>query len=276
LLGTVEKAARVLELFTDGKPEWGVTEVGRALDLPKSSAHSIVSALADAGFLDRTERNRYRLGLQMLTLSRAVLDSSPALVHVDSAMHTLVQRYGVTVHIGGLDDDQGIYLDKARGRGVKPPQPERHRRPSVEAMELGRVPSAVGRRFPCHATALGKVLLAHAPSGTAERMIERRGLPALTTATNTSPDVLLDELKTIRERGWAVSREEGVPDVCCYAAGIVDDGRVDVAISISVTADEDRARPAQYAQLAQAAGRMASRRLREDRSWVAAADMALA
>jgi DNA-binding IclR family transcriptional regulator len=276
VLGTVEKAARVLALFTDGKPEWGVTEVRHALGVPKSSAHSMLSALAEAGFLDRTEENRYRLGLQMLTLSRAVLDSSPALRHVDSAIHTLVQRYGVTVHVGGLDDDEGIYLDKVRGTRVQPPAGNR-RPPSAQAMELGRVPSAVGRRFPGHATALGKVLLAYAPPETVERMIERRGLPALTTATITSPDALLAELSATRDRGWALSREEGVPGVCCYAAAIFDDQRrVDVAISVSVTSEEDHAHPGQYAQLALAASKVATKRLREDRTWGAAADLVVA
>jgi DNA-binding IclR family transcriptional regulator len=188
-----------------------------------------------------------------------------------------VQRYGVTVHVGGLDVDQGVYLDKVRGRRVKPPPSDGSRRLSVEAMELGRIPSAVGRRFPCHATALGKVLLAYAPSGTVERMVEQRGMPALTTATITSPEVLRAELETIRGRGWSTSCEEGVPGICCYAAGIFDEERrVDVAISVSVTAEEDRRRPGQYAQLALAASKIATRRLREDHTWVAAAELATA
>ena len=46
MLNTVKKIGPVLELFTPERPEWRMTEIARALDMPKSSAHSLVTTLA--------------------------------------------------------------------------------------------------------------------------------------------------------------------------------------------------------------------------------------
>jgi IclR family transcriptional regulator, KDG regulon repressor len=253
MLGTVDKAARVLALFTDEKAEWGVSEVGRAMDLPKSSAHSLVAALAAAGFLVRTPENRYRLGWQMLRLSRVLLDSSPALRYVRPTVQTLVARYGVTAHVAGLDRGEIIYLLKARG-----------------AQAVPSITSEVGRRSPAHATALGKMLLAHASEATLESEVLGRGLTTLAYGTITSPDRLRQEIKLARERGWAQARHESTADLCCYAAPVFDrERRVEAAISVSVSVAEDAARPGHYARLALAAGRCASKALirAESESW---------
>ncbi|MBO9350968.1 MAG: helix-turn-helix domain-containing protein [Thermomicrobium sp.] len=42
MLQTVQKAAQVLRLFTPHQPEWGVTEVAAALEIPKSGAHALL------------------------------------------------------------------------------------------------------------------------------------------------------------------------------------------------------------------------------------------
>ena len=54
-LSTVEKAIDLLfHLHAEAAPR-GVTAVGKALDLPKSSAHRLLSTLARRGLLERNE-----------------------------------------------------------------------------------------------------------------------------------------------------------------------------------------------------------------------------
>ena len=54
LSGTIEKAVEVLfHLHQQGAPE-GVTSIGRALGLPKSTAHHLVTALSARGLVERT------------------------------------------------------------------------------------------------------------------------------------------------------------------------------------------------------------------------------
>jgi len=86
VLGTVGKASRVLDLFTREAPEWGVTEAALALEVPRSSAHDLLDTLAQTGLLRRVEGNRYRLGLKLLTLSNAALDSLAVRVQARGVM----------------------------------------------------------------------------------------------------------------------------------------------------------------------------------------------
>ncbi|MCW3002896.1 MAG: IclR family transcriptional regulator [Conexibacter sp.] len=253
MLGTVDKAGRVLALFTSTKSDWGVTEVARTLGMPKSSAHSLLTALAATGLLGRTDDNRYRLGWRVLSLSRTLLDSSEVLLHARPAIRTLAQRFGVTVHVATLDDAEVTYLDKVEGgRGVPIPL------------------SGVGRRLPAHCTALGKTLLAYESLGMVEQLVATRGLPQLTARTITSIDALSAELDEVRKRGWACADEEVVEGVCCYAAPIFNrDMRVAAAISVSVPVAEDRAHPDRYVRLAMGAATYATRKLRTGAEWVA-------
>ncbi len=59
----------------------------------------------------------------------------------------------------------------------------------------------VGSLLPAHATALGKVLLAHHPFALAE--VAREGLQSFTDATICDPERLERELGGSAERGWA-------------------------------------------------------------------------
>ena len=62
-LATVDKAIDVLfELHTAGSSV-GVTALGRALGLPKSSTHRLLSALRRRGLVERDERGRYLPGI---------------------------------------------------------------------------------------------------------------------------------------------------------------------------------------------------------------------
>jgi DNA-binding IclR family transcriptional regulator len=90
----------------------------------------------------------------------------------------------------------------------------------------------VGALLPGHATAIGKVLLAHNPYAT-EAVIDS-GLEAITAGTVTDPETLRQELHEVRDRGWASDVEELVAGEVSLAAPIQDRRGVTVgAIGIS-------------------------------------------
>ena len=74
MFGTVGKASRLLDLFTSQTPEWGVTEAALALQF-RAPRRMICWTRWPNGLLRRVEGNRYRLGLKLLSLSGAALDS---------------------------------------------------------------------------------------------------------------------------------------------------------------------------------------------------------
>ena len=79
-LGSVEKAVDVLfHLHGESSPQ-GVTAIGRALGLPKSSAHRLLAALSRRGLVERDERGRYRTGIGLVALGLGALESEPIVV----------------------------------------------------------------------------------------------------------------------------------------------------------------------------------------------------
>jgi DNA-binding IclR family transcriptional regulator len=75
-----------------------------------------------------------------------------------------------------------------------------------------------GERLPAHATALGKLLLAHAP--VAARQLRGSALTRYTSRTLTVPSHLADALVAARQDGYASENAEHVPDQGSVAAPI--------------------------------------------------------
>lgn len=224
MLGTINKAGAVLDLFTAQRPEWGVTEVAERLGTSKASAHALLSTLVDIGLMRRTSDNRYRLGWRLLALSRVLVDSIDFRASARRRMRHLAGRYGGTLHLAVLDDGQVLYLEKAQGPGTGT-----------------IVETAVGARMDPHCSAVGKVLLAAGGVDEAHELVERTGMARHTRRTITSPQELDRELLAVLSRGYAHDAEEGLEGVCCVAAPIYDRHRaVQAAISVSVSPEAFR------------------------------------
>jgi IclR family transcriptional regulator, KDG regulon repressor len=203
MLLTITSAGRVLGLFTATAPEHGVTEVSAELGVSKSKAHALLASLADVGLLRRTDRSRYRLGWQVLSLSRVLADTTDFQRHARPVMQSLAARLGELVHLSTLDADDHVCVEHASGRNA--PQP---------------AITAIGGRRPAHCSAGGKALLAFQTEKELDRMINASGLPKFTSATVSSRWVLEQELARIRASGYAVDRCEGLASICCVAAPI--------------------------------------------------------
>ena len=87
---TVEKALDVLFHLHDANASLGLSEIGRALDLPKSSCHRLLVSLVNREIVERDDAGHYRPGLALLSLgigaqsrepvvsaARPVLEGSP-------------------------------------------------------------------------------------------------------------------------------------------------------------------------------------------------------
>ncbi|TBH15457.1 IclR family transcriptional regulator [Thermus thermamylovorans] len=218
MLGTVQKVGEVLELFTRERPEWGVSEVAKALGLPKSSAHALLATLAQIGLLKRSREGRYRLGWRILALAQVLLYTSSWRQEARRAMEELVARFGETTHLAVLECGRVVYVDKLEG---------------TRAVKVAT--TGVGVELPAHCSGVGKVLLAFRSWEEVESIVAERGMPAFTPNTITTLDELRTELQAVRERGYAYDIEEVVPELCCVAAPIRDHtGEVVAAMSLSV------------------------------------------
>ena len=133
----------------------------------------------------------------------------------------------------------------------------------VEARRALRVPSAIGRGYPAHATNLGKVLLADLPRERVAEIVAEKGLASYTPNTITDPVRLEAELERIRERGYAIDDEEYDEGLRCIGAGVRDhSGHVVSALGIGGPVTRiTPARVNELAELVMTAANGLSRRL---------------
>jgi DNA-binding IclR family transcriptional regulator len=93
--------------------------------------------------------------------------------------------------------------------------------------------SAVGRRLPAHATALGRALLADRPERDAVVLLPR-SLRPITQRTTTDRSVLLASIATARNAGYAIENEETCLGVSCFAVALPLSHPAMDAISVAV------------------------------------------
>lgn len=210
----VGRVVALLTAFAPGDNALGAAELARRTGLPKSSVHRLSRQLVEHGLLEPAD-TEVRLGLrlfeigQLATRQRGLVEAArPHLVDLRAAT-------GNTVHLAVLEGNEVVYLDVLPG----PDAP--------------RLPSRTGGRFPAHATAVGKAILANSEPPTAD-MVIHSGLMRVSERTITAPGVLRKQLATIRAEGIAHEREESGAGVVCAASPLLGpDGLAVAAISIA-------------------------------------------
>lgn len=212
---SVDRAVSVLEILAR-HGEAGVTEIADELAVHKSTASRLLGVLENRGLVAQAQdRGKYYLGAGVLRLAGAAavrLDISQEGVPV---CRELADELGETVNIAVHDEDAAVNIMQARGTA------------SVTAQNW------LGRRTPLHATASGKVLLAHMPPTLREGLLAR-SLPRFTERTVTGATALRAELEAVVEQGYAMTVGELELGLAAVASPVrVHDGRVVGAISVS-------------------------------------------
>jgi IclR family KDG regulon transcriptional repressor len=211
----VERAVQILSAFDGERAEQGVSEIAQTTGLPKATAHRIIMTLFNTGFLERTsDGEKFRLGLPLLGLGLGALRRLDVRRAAYPYMQRLVDHFQEICTLGVFDCGRVLYVEV------------------VHSNHSLTIAARVGRHLPAHCTASGKVLLAFLPPEVVESVL-RAPLEAYTEKTITSLDRLREELKAVRQRGYAVADEELEVGVWAISAPIRDiDGKVVAAMSI--------------------------------------------
>jgi len=189
-----------------------------ATGLPKASTHRLLKELVDLSALTLDDQTRhYRGGLLLARIGAFVTANYDLRDAVRPYLQLLHDEFGYVATLGVLDDDKGVYIDKVEASGFGP-----------------RLHSEVGKSFPLHCTAIGKVLLSQADAATVRRVTNRK-LESFTPKTITDAKKLRLELKQVAADGYAVDDEEITRGFVCVAAPVFGvDGEVAAAMSCTM------------------------------------------
>ena len=97
----------------------------------------------------------------------------------------------------------------------------------------------IGTRFPAVRTSQGKVLLAALPAAELAEVLAQPSRANLANVLHRASPDLVQELRTVRARGWAIADEELAPGVRSVAVPVRDgNGTVCAAMNVTVHAAE--------------------------------------
>ncbi|MGI8486104.1 MAG: IclR family transcriptional regulator [Thermomicrobiales bacterium] len=219
---TVERAASILTCFSAETPHLSLATIADRLGFNQSTAYRYVSTLEAAGLVERDNRlGGYKLGPRVIELSNVALNQNEVRKHgLEEADH-LRDELNVLVSLAVLFEGDVLHIAHA----VPDHWPRWH--------------TTVGRRAVAHCTSLGKVLLAYKPWPEVMAVIETYGWRPYTPNSIQDFRQLEEELVAIRERGYAIDREERNRGTICLGAPIRDfSGVVVAALSVSGKADK--------------------------------------
>lgn len=190
ILETGDRILQLLECFNLTKPEWGVTELSKKLDLNKSVIHRMLVTLEKRGYVTQNPvTKKYSLGLKLFELGMIVAEQMNLRTVAKPIMEELAYKTGETVILEVVDGLEGLCIEK------------------VESSQSMKCTSQVGKRVPLYAGAPTKSLMAYLPEEKISKIIER-GMQNLTKYTVTDRDELLEQLKTICKQGYCITYGE--------------------------------------------------------------------
>lgn len=199
---SVDNALKLLLLLGE-RPEIRLTEATRYLGVAPSTAHRLLAMLNYRGFVRQDPVSKAYLpgpsltGVAFAILARLDIQRSAAPI-----MRGLSEQLRETIHVG--------MLDGANVRFVA----------AVEGPAAVRVASRLGRTMPAHCTSTGKVMLAQLAEAELAQLFPDERLERVTPHSIGSRTELEAELSRIRERGYAINREESEDGVASVAVTI--------------------------------------------------------
>lgn len=201
----VAKAFQILDLFQIETPSWTQADLIRETGLNRSTINRLVRFMYSEGYLTRNrETGRYSLGLAAIELGNRAHGSFDLNATCRPHMEILSNTISETIILCAYDttSQKCICIDQIEGRhkGL-------------------RVFETVGTRFPLHAGAAPKAVLAYLPLELVDAALDR-DLEQLASGTIVDAKTLRAEiLQTQRDR-YAVSRQETIEGTTGFAAPI--------------------------------------------------------
>lgn len=205
-VSAVQRAVVVLDILAEAGTELGTNEIARRTGINVSTVSRLLSTLTSAGLTEHLAGSgRYRLGMRVLQLASAARETLDIRAIARPFLEEITSQTSETTTLSIPGEHDVMTLD------------------FVQSPLSVRSVAQVGRNSVRHATAVGKVFLAHGGTPAAE-------LVAFTERTIVDRLALDLEIQRVRERGWAQAIGEREGDLNAVAVPVLDQHRELVAI----------------------------------------------
>ncbi len=218
---SVERALELLGTLADaGADGMTLSDLGRSLEVSKSSAYAILQTMIAHGFVADSGEGmgrRYRLGMALARLGDVVTSQIALRDVAVPVLRSLTAATGLTSRVAVFDEPHAVVIG------------------SIDAANSAiQFASNLFKRELMHSSAVGKSMLATLDEQHVRSLLRQAGMPRKTSRTITDVDDMLRELEDVAAQGYAIDDEEDVDGVFCVAS-VVRDYTGGCAGAISVT-----------------------------------------
>jgi IclR family acetate operon transcriptional repressor len=214
VMKSVDRTLSLFELFAEQGVPLTLSEISRLLGMPVSTCHNLMRSLQAAGYLYEVSGKSFYPTGRWLEKARVISGNDPSRIKIQPHLEMLRDQTAETILFSKQAGDKLVYLEV------------------LEGTHNIRYSANAGDLKPLVNSASGKALLGALPAAEREKLVSKIKLVAVTTATITDKAKLLRDLEQGIERGWFLTRGEGVIDVMSIATSInIGGGTYAIAIA---------------------------------------------
>jgi IclR family transcriptional regulator, acetate operon repressor len=206
------RCLEILRILSCADEDLSLQQIAESAGLHASTVHRLLLPLFESGFIERQHDSRYRVGLEAIAVGSGFLRRSPIRRAALPFMMRLSEQTRLTVNLGFWWKGKVVIVDCLPMPGTN------------AFYEPGNV-------VPAHATAIGKVLLAHRGKSALRAIGPLDRYTEHTICTN---EALEAEMTLVLKAGFAADNEEAILGCRCLAAPILLDGlEPEAAVSLT-------------------------------------------
>jgi len=184
--------------------------------IPRPTVYRILGGLADVGLVSFQDESTATLTLKWLQLADAGRDAMTEWRSITSHLPAITDACGMTSFLSIRRNDHTICIQWTQGTGI-------------DALIL-----RPGRTLPLHAGAAGRAALASLDDEDVESYLARAPFHPFNHRTLVTAQDLLEDVKTTRERGYALSEEDVTLGVGAVGVPVIDPAGPDNIAYLSV------------------------------------------
>jgi len=188
---TINKSLRILTALVE-KNGARISELSHILNIPNSTVHAHLSALADHGLVQK-EGDKYKIGPKFLYFSGGFLYKNEIYPLIESKVKYIAEKTGERTQFIIEHNAKAVYI-------------------FVETVGENAIQTDVrpGKITDLHATAAGKAILAGYNQNNVEAILDNINLIQHTKHTIKNREQLMQNLEHINNQGYAINDKERI------------------------------------------------------------------
>ena len=198
----IDKMFKIINVIEKEEQPLGVNEIARKASLNNATTFRILKNLMENGWVYQGKDEKYSSGYRLcsaFTMGKFYFILKDVSY---GSMRRLTDKEGEVLNLSIRENDMGVLLQQSRTSKI------------VDYV------MKIDSRSPLYATAGGKILLSELPELILHELIDVMEFKPFTNRTITNPEALLENLKKVRERGFATDEGESLRNTSCIGVPV--------------------------------------------------------